>query len=499
MPTLQLPEFLYTAEGTRELDRRAIESGIAGNKLMERAGAGAFSVLRRNWPEAREIVVFCGGGNNGGDGYVIARLAKEAGLRPRIVALAGQEKLKGDALTMAQLADKAGVPLEDDPQADLQGVEVVVDALLGTGLQDAPRGAYESAIKNINASDATVLAVDIPSGLNADSGAVAGEVVSANATVTFIGVNQGLLTGRGPGVCGRLYFDNLRVPQEVFDAVAPSAVRPCHEDIAGALPTRPRDAHKGQFGHVLLAGGDYGFAGAVTMAGQAAARCGAGLVSLATRPENCAAVLVRQPELMAHGISENDQFAALLKKASVLVVGPGLGQSDWAAALLQQALASDLPLLLDADALNLLAAMPALPKRQNWVLTPHPGEAARLLGTDTASIQADRFAALEKLIELTGATVLLKGAGTLVGSPGKRPPTLISFGNPGMATGGMGDVLSGIIGALLGQGLDTHNAASMGALTHAVAADYSAAEQGERGMLATDLLPWLRLLLNGKR
>lgn len=499
MPTLQLPEYLYTAEATRELDRRAVESGIAGDKLMERAGGGAFAVLRRNWPEAREVVVFCGGGNNGGDGYVIARLAKEAGLRPRIIALAPEEKLKGDALVMARLARQAGIPVEDDPAPDLQGVDVVVDALLGTGLKDAPRGAYEKAITVINGCGAPVLAVDIPSGLNADSGALAGEAVRARATVTFIGVKQGLLTGRGPGVCGRLYFDNLRVPQAVFDEVPASALRPCHEDIASALPARPRDAHKGHFGHVLLAGGDYGFAGAVTMAGQAAARCGAGLVSLATRPEHCAAVLVRQPELMAHGIAEGADVNGLLERATVLVVGPGLGQSDWSRNLLKQALAADLPLLLDADALNLLAAMPTLPKRKNWVLTPHPGEAARLLDTDTASIQADRFAALEKLTALTGATVVLKGAGTLVGSPGQALPSVISFGNPGMATGGMGDVLSGIIGALLGQGLDTHQAASIGALTHAVAADYGAAEQGERGMLATDLLPWLRLLLNGKR
>ncbi len=497
MPTLQLPRLLYSAEGTRELDQRAIAAGIPGERLMDRAGSGAFAVLRRNWPEGRRILVLCGAGNNGGDGWVVARLAQEAGLKPVVHALVPEQRLQGDARTMAERARVEGVPVIEGEPEDLSGFDLVVDALLGTGIRGAPREPFDRVIRAVNDSGLPVLAVDIPSGLDADTGAAAGAVIEASATVTFIGVKQGLLTARGPACCGRVYFDSLRVPEEVFRAVPASCERPDPDEVN--QPSRRRDAHKGDFGHVLIIGGDHGYAGAAAMAGQAAARCGAGLVSVATRSEHGGPLVVRQPELMATAVGAPRELDALLERATVLAVGPGLGQQEWGRGLLDRALESGLPMVLDADALNLLAARSALPALEGSVLTPHPGEAGRLLGMETAEIQRDRFAALALLVENTGAAVVLKGAGTLVGAPGLERPALIDAGNPGMATGGMGDVLTGIIAGLLAQGLSAPRAAVTGSLLHGLAADFCAAEHGEQGMLATDLLPWMRTLLNGKR
>ena len=494
MPTLQLPPLLYSAEGTRELDRRAIEGGIAGERLMDRAGSSAFAVIRRNWPDARRLLVLCGAGNNGGDGWVVARLAREAGLQPQVHALVPEERLSGDARTMAERARAQGVEVVGELPA-AGDFDLVVDAMLGTGISGAPRKEFARTIEAVNEADVPVLAIDIPSGLNADTGSTEGAVVRADATVTFIGVKQGLLTGRGPGCAGRIYFDGLRVPESVYQQVPASCSRP--DAVEAELPRRAPDAHKGHFGHVLVVGGDHGFAGAAAMAAQAAARTGAGLVSVATRTEHCAPLLVRQPELMARGTETPADLEELLERATVVVAGPGLGTGSWGSALLEAVLDSGLPLVLDADALNLLSERNSLPVLERGVLTPHPGEAARLLGVDTGEVQQDRFAALARMVESSGSAVVLKGAGSLVGAPGMARPALISFGNPGMASGGMGDVLSGIIAGLLAQGLAPERAAVSGALLHAVAADFCASENGERGLLATDLLAWIRTLVNG--
>ncbi|KUM54651.1 hypothetical protein AR688_15310 [Rheinheimera sp. EpRS3] len=262
------------------------------------------------------------------------------------------------------------------------------------------------------------------------------------------------------------------------------------------LPARSPQAHKGDFGHVLVLGGDHGYGGAAIMAAQSAVHCGAGLVSLFTRPEHVSAMLSRQPEVMV----SHQHFSDMLTRASVLLAGPGLGLYSWGTALLAQALASDKPLLLDADALNYLAALTQAEqqqlKRDNWLLTPHPGEAARLLGCSSADIQHDRVAAVQQLQQRFGGTVLLKGHASLIAGP--QQLARLDCGNPGMAIGGMGDVLSGIIAALLAQGLNSFNAAALGGYLHGTAADQLAAIQGERGLLPTAILPRLQPLLNGK-
>ncbi len=488
-----LPAALYTAEQVRELDRRAIQAhGIPGRALMERAGAEAFTALRRRWPRARRIAVLCGGGNNGGDGYVLARLAHQAGFDVALGWLVDPRRLRGDAAAVAETARAAGVVMEPLAAGQLPGREVLVDALLGTGAHGEVRASWREAIELVNAGHAGRFAIDIPSGLHPDTGAVLGEAVRADLTVTFIGMKQGLLTGAGPDRCGELKFAGLGVPQEIYAGLSPSSRLLSAASMRRLLPRRRRDAHKGDFGHVLVVGGGPGMPGAVRMCSEAAARVGAGLVTVATHPQNLPAVAAGRPECMLHGVSAASDIEPALRRASVVAVGPGLGRDPWARQLLDQVLARDLPMVVDADALNLLAEAPR--KRARWVLTPHPGEAGRLLGESTPMVQVDRFDAAARLVQRYGGALVLKGAGTLVCAE-DVPPAVCREGNPGMAAGGMGDVLSGVIAGLLAQGMAPADAARSGVWLHARAGDLAAA-QGERGTLAGDLMAHLRRLVN---
>lgn len=501
---IPLPDMAYTADQVAELDRRASAAGLPGLQLMKRAGRAAFELLLTRFAKPGPIIVYCGGGNNGGDGYVVAGLAAQRRLEVRVVELAGPKKLSRDAASAREFALQEGVPMcafkgGDAPvERAIEGV--VVDALLGTGARGEVRSAYAQAIQQINASGLPVLALDIPSGLHADTGTVLGTAVQATVTVTFIGLKQGLLTGSGPEQCGQLVFADLGVPAEIYRQVPPAVARLSSSQLIGRLPRRVRHAHKGHFGHVMVIGGDIGYGGAAIIAAQAAAYSGAGMVSLATRPEHVSAALSRCPELMVCGVTSGQELEPWLARPSVLVIGPGLGRSAWSEQMLQQAVGTGLPMIVDADALNILAQgrVAPSPVRDHWLLTPHPGEAARLLGCDTDEIEADRFTAVQTLRERWGGTALLKGAGTLIsGGPGQSLG-VVTAGNPGMASGGMGDLLSGLLGGLVAQGLTLSDAAQLGACVHAEAADLAAAGQGERGLLATDLLPFLPLLLEGE-
>lgn len=491
-----LPLDLYRAEQVRALDRAAIEQcAIPGIELMERAGRAAYRTLRERWPNARRIGVLCGTGNNGGDGYVVARRAREAGLQIRAWQLGNASGVEGDAAEARQRMQAAGLAPEPFERDALASVDVVVDALFGTGLSREVEGVFAEAIGAVNDAGARVLAIDIPSGLHADTGRVLGVAVRAQATVTFIGLKCGLFTAEGRECCGDIVFDDLRVPRIAYADVERDARRLEYAQCTPLLARRPRSAHKGHFGHVLVIGGELGFAGAARMAGEAAARTGAGLVTVATRPAHAAALAMTRPELMCRGLEGAGDLAPLLERATVLAIGPGLGQGEWSRALVKAALAAPQPLVVDADALNVLSAMEvAGPPAGGWVLTPHPGEAARLLGTSSAEVQRDRFAAVRALAGRYRAVAVLKGAGTLVFEPDGLPG-VCDGGNPGMASGGMGDVLTGIIAGLIAQGLGLGDAARTGVCLHAHAADVAAGE-GERGMLAGDLLVHLRRLVN---
>jgi NAD(P)H-hydrate epimerase len=488
-----LPSELYRAAQVRELDRIAIqERGIPGYTLMERAGAAAFAALRKHWPQARRISVVCGGGNNGGDGYVVARLAHQAGYTIDVLTLGDPERLKGDALTAWQTAQEAGVAMQPFAVVPLTEADVIVDAIFGTGLEREVGGLWREAITYINEQRGGVLAIDIPSGLHADFGTVLGIAVRAHVTVTFIGLKQGLLTGQGPSYSGTVVFADLEVPADIYTAVKPASRRYIGEDLPELLPRRARSAHKGRYGHVLVVGGEFGMAGAARMAAEAAARCGAGLVSVATRQAHAGVQAALRPELMFRGVETLSELGLLLARATVVAVGPGLGRGEWGQSMLEFVLDSDRFLVMDADALNLLALKPV--RRGNWILTPHPGEAARLLKMTTSQIESDRFTAVSELVMRYGGIGLLKGAGSLIASE-KEGLVLCSTGNPGMSSGGMGDVLTGVIAGLVAQGLRPEQAARVGAYLHGRAGDL-AAEAGERGLLATDLMPFLRKLVN---
>lgn len=484
-----LPLNLYSAQQVRDLDARLIAAGTPGFELMRRAAHTAWRALRRQWPDAGEITVLAGHGNNAGDGYLIAALALRAGWRVRVLAVGDAARLSGDAVSAHGEARAAGVDIEVwSDRAELRGV--LVDALLGTGLGGEVREPYASAIAAINASSLPVLAVDIPSGLSADTGQVLGCAVNADLTVTFIGLKLGLFTALGPDQCGELVFDGLDadpalLPENgVARRLAPASLP--------LLATRPKAAHKGLFGHVLVVGGDTGLGGAVLLAAESALRCGAGLVSLATRVAHVPAVLARRPELMARGVSSSAELLRLAERADVLVVGPGVGRDAWGRVLVSAAASLERRQVWDADALNLLAEERVARPSGDWVITPHPAEAARLLGTSTAEVQADRPKAALALAQRYQAVVVLKGVGSLIASPDGRL-ALCDHGHPAMAGAGLGDVLSGILGALLAQGLPAFDAACLAVWLHARAGE-SLGAQG-RGLAAADLIPAVRQLL----
>lgn len=485
----ELPDVLYGAAQVRALDARLIAAGTPGFELMQRAARATWRALVRQWPSANELTVLAGHGNNAGDGYLVAVLARRAGWQVRVLAVGDPQRLQGDAALAHTEALAEGVAVQGwSDQCELRGV--VLDALLGTGLSGEVREPYSAAIKAINASGLSVTAVDIPSGLCADTGQELGVAVRADLTVTFIGLKPGLFTGDAADHVGELVFNDLQATAETYSDI-PVRARRLNAANLPRPAARPPTSHKGRFGHVLLIGGDHGLGGAILLGTESALRGGAGMVSLATRPEHVPAALSRVPEAMALGTSSANQLMGLLKKVSVLVVGPGLGQAGWGRSLLSAAANAPLPQVWDADALNLLAGgFVRLPK--DCVITPHPGEAARLLGISTAQVQADRLAAALALSKKYSAVVVLKGAGSLIAHPDGRL-ALCHQGHPAMATAGLGDVLAGLLGALLAQGMESYDAACLAVWLHANAGE----QQGKfgRGLVASDLIPAIRQLL----
>ncbi|MFL1517324.1 NAD(P)H-hydrate dehydratase [Pseudomonas prosekii] len=484
-----LPDALYSAAQVRELDASLIAAGTPGFELMQRAARATWRAMVRQWPTASELTVLAGHGNNAGDGYLVAVLAQRAGWQVRVLAVGEPQRLQGDAARAHAEALAEKVSIENgSAQSELRGI--ILDALLGTGLTGEVREPYASVIAAINASELPVVAVDIPSGLCADTGRVLGGAVRADLTVTFIGLKIGLFTGDAADVVGELVFNDLHAEPQLLENAASTARRLN----PGNLPRpahRAPTSHKGTFGHVLLIGGDRGFGGAILLSAQSALRSGAGMVSVATRSEHVPAALARIPEAMVLGTSSANQLMELLDKVSVLVVGPGLGQAAWGRSLLSAAANAPLPQVWDADALNMLAEQQVtLPK--DCVITPHPGEAARLLGISTAEVQADRAAAAHALSKKYTAVVILKGAGSLIASPDGRL-SLCHQGHPAMATAGLGDVLAGLVGALLAQGMQAFDAACLAVWLHANAG----LQQGKfgRGLAASDLIPAIRQLL----
>ena len=477
-----------TSSEMREYDRRAAaEFGLPTAVLMRRAGLAVAEAVRRaatlHGVRDLPVILVAGKGNNGGDARVAAEYLAEWGFRTKTHELA---------------------PCDEDPAAIPRGC-IVVDGVLGTGARGEPRGEAAEAIRWIrrlrDERGAFVVAIDVPSGLDADTGAFAENSVVADLTVT-LALPKTCLAPSAPEAgalrCGRVEAVDIGFPPELVGATPADADELIAGDVEELLPPRPRAAHKGDFGHVAILGGSDRFTGAVALCAEAAARAGAGLVSVYTTREAATPLRARLPEAMVSALpgpvvtreALGPAFPAELRRRGTLVAGPGLTTDDAALSALCHALESGVArAVLDADALTLLAAHPDLLETlpPATILTPHPGEAARLLGTDSSEVQRDRPAALHALVTKTGATVVLKGAGTLVGAPG-RGIHVLRAGNPGMATGGSGDVLAGICGALLAQGLAPFDAARLAVWRHATAGDEAAWRLGEAAVLARDLV-----------
>ncbi|PKF70294.1 bifunctional ADP-dependent NAD(P)H-hydrate dehydratase/NAD(P)H-hydrate epimerase [Pseudomonas fluvialis] len=482
------PLSLHDAAQVRALDARLMAAGTPGAVLMQRAAQAAWRALRRRWPQLRKLCVLAGPGNNAGDGYLLAVLARRAGWDVQVYSLADPARLR-DAAAQAY-AEACAQGLQVQPwhaEAVLDGL--LVDAMLGTGLAGELREPYASAVARINASGLPCLALDIPSGLCADTGRLWGAAVRADLTVTFIALKLGLFTGAGPDQVGELCFADLQADAALC-AAAPAMAQRLTAGNLQRLPARPRTTHKGRCGRLLVVGGERGYGGAALLAAQSGLRGGAGMVSLATREEHVAGALARCPELMVRGLLSSGQLLALLPGHDVLVVGPGLGQGAWGRSLLTAAAQFEGAQVWDADALNLLAAG-RVQIRAGAVLTPHPGEAARLLGCSLAEVQDDRPAAALRLAQRYQAVVVLKGAGSLVTDG--HTLRLCEHGHPAMAGPGLGDVLAGLIGALLAQGLAALPASELAVWLHARAGERLG--QAGRGLLASELVGVIRELL----
>lgn len=475
-------------------------------ELMLRAGTAAFTELRDRWPHVESILVISGKGNNGGDGFIVARLAHLANINVSVLITCEPENIKGDALTAYQAMLDAGVTqvstknvLEDI--GHFSG-DVIVDALFGIGFYGTLNGSMQQLVKGINAHKACVLSIDIPSGLCSTTGFVSqNNAVIADVTVTFIVYKQGLLSGQAANFVGDLRLAEIGLGN-VFTEMVKSDVsyqitNPLLNDVS-PLKNRLNTSHKGTIGQVLCVGGGEGMPGAIRLASEATLRCGAALVSVCCHKSNRSMVFNGRPELMLAPSTVNQLAnATMMTKANVLLIGPGLGQTAWSKALFDFLITYVITnkqkrLVIDADGLALLARTEYYCER--WILTPHPKEAANLLGCDVASIEANRFAAVKEIVKKYGGICILKGSGTLI-SDGNQT-VINSTGNAGMASGGMGDVLSGVVAAFALQASDYFTATCSSVYIHGAAGDIIANKCGQRGMLASDLFMPLQILAN---
>ena len=508
---------LVTSAQMRELDRRTIEEvGISGAELMDRAGRGVADVVRYMADLAGlgnpSAVLFAGRGNNGGDAFAAARHLKDLGFDVMVWLAGSETQLQGDALKHLGQMKSDGITLEEFPTredwdenlANPAGADFIIDGLLGTGSTGPARGPVAWAIQYINsmANDSFVISIDIPSGINADTGVAEGDAVCADVTVTLGFPKTGLVAPAALEFVGCVEVIDIGIPQDFVAATRRGAGRELiySTELRKLLPRRARGSHKGTYGHLLLVGGARGYAGAIALAARAATRSGIGLTT-ALVPESIRdTVAGASLETMVFGGAETETgslssaaleaWADQLARFDAIVVGPGLTQHPESAALVRWLLLhAQVPLVLDADALNVLAGEPKLigGAKSSVILTPHPGELARLRGKDISAIQADRCGAARQAAAETGATIILKGAGTVV-TAREQTPFINMTGNPGMAKGGSGDLLSGLVAGLLGQGLAPFDAARAGVFVHGRAGDMAAWRSSQAGMIATDII-----------
>ncbi len=530
---------VYSVASQRAIDTLAIKQiGDDGFELMRRAGKAAWQMISASMQQAeaeasigidqesdahklgdheldddqfganKSLLVLAGAGNNGGDAWVVAYYAKLAGMEPLVVTVGDQRQLSSAAQKARDWALKEGVnPISSEQWLETYSYDEnqpswVVDGLFGIGLSRPIEGQAKRVIEAVNQLNAHVLSLDLPSGIEADTGSVLGCAIRADQTLSFIGLSAGAFTQDGPDYVGCLSLDTLSIAPECVVDQQPLAQLVSYS-LLPSLPERVGNSHKGSFGKVALIGGDLGMGGAIMLSSMALARTGVGLMQVITRQEHVPLVLQCRPECMVQPFAEGEALHDLCNKVSVLALGPGLGQSEWAKSIMKQAMNKPLaatPKVLDADALNILAnaQYDVAEAMSEMIITPHPGEAARLLGKTIAQVQADRLGSAQLLADRYRCIVILKGQGSVIAAPSSLQKTAMIClgGNPGMASGGMGDVLTGIIAGLWAQGLSAWEAAIRGVCLHAEAGDQAAEIIGQRGLLASDLVDYLPQLLH---
>ncbi|MBQ4860031.1 NAD(P)H-hydrate dehydratase [Pseudoalteromonas sp. MMG007] len=483
---------IFTAKEVRDNEALAAKNSHCELfTLMQRAGEAVFSA----WKEfnAEHTLVIVGQGNNAGDGYITASLIKQSGKLVTLCAVNPEQALTGDAAKAYKLWRDEGGEINAYSSELLNRSDLIIDAMLGTGIKSSVRDNFAKIINQINACNKPVLSIDVPSGISADSGQPLGIAIQASKTITFVGIKQGLTTATGKQHCGQLIFDDLNIGPAFFE-LATSSGTLININSFKKLGARSLNSHKGTHGKLLCVGGNEGTAGAIRLTSEAALRAGAGMVRVYTHSSSIAPVSIGRPELMVG--SANLQQA--LEWASSVVIGPGLGQDEWAQQtfdeVMQYCQNNNTPLVIDADALNLLAKQASSYMLKQCVLTPHPGEASRLLSVSTSNIESDRFNYARLCAKRYNATCVLKGAGTLIDNASHT--WVCENGNAALAVGGSGDVLTGIIGGLFAQGLDMDEAARYGVTLHAKAGEIASECEGQRGMLPSDLFKIVRSLIN---
>lgn len=489
-----LSQKLFRADQVRHHEEQASQQSFCSlYGLMQRAGKALYANALQLVPNAEHFLVLVGNGNNAGDGYICGLLALQAGKHVTLCAVDIQRELCGDAKQAQAAFIAAGGEIETFAPNQLKRNDIVIDALLGTGIKGALRAEFAMIIDAVNDSELPVLSVDVPSGINADTGVSLGRCIQADMTVTFVGIKQGLVTATGKQATGKLVFEDLEIGL-AFSELCPTNTQLLNLDRFTGLAPRQVNSHKGRFGRLLCVGGNAGMSGAIRLAGEAALRAGTGLVKVFANTQSRVQICAGRPELMVIC----DGLEKALEWANCVVIGPGLGQDDWAIETFEQVIShcakADVPIVIDADALNLLPKHAVAFTTDQCVITPHSGEAARLLGASIDEVESNRFVSARLLAQKYNATVILKGPGTIIDDAAQT--WVCEHGNPGMATAGMGDVLSGIVGAMFAQRMNKTDAAKYSVCIHGRAADMIADEYGERGMLASDLFDQLRRLIN---
>ena len=508
-----------TAELMRKLDQRAIsEFGIPGMVLMENAARGIVSTLFRSFPDlpTSRVGILAGRGNNGGDGLAAARYLANRGIPCRIFLFAAQEEVKGDAGANLEILKRMGVAVQEvlnleewgGQKALVGSADLLLDGIFGTGLKGPVEGFFREIIESVNSLKKPVVAIDLPSGLDADSGQVLGACIQARITVTFGLAKRGLLVQPGAQAAGKVVVVDISLPRPALEGERIQDHLLEGADFLPYLLPRNPDSHKGKFGHLLVLAGSPGKTGAAALVSQAALRVGTGLITLGV-PESLNSILEEKvTEVMTEplpetrektlGLSAQQRIFELCSRKTALALGPGLSLNLETVRLVQQVVRkSPLPAVIDADGLSALAGKPEILRKnqKELILTPHPGEMARLAGISIEEVQKDRIQVARGFAKEYGVILVLKGSRSLIASPGGEVfinPT----GNPGMASGGTGDVLTGMIGGLLAQGLPALEAAKLGVYLHGLAGDYAAFLKGERGIAATDLVELAPGVLN---